>query len=420
MHNLCAENAAEDLIAKRPRWELADIFRLYGDSCRNTHPLLPSHLKVMQAISNCRTAALGGHLYVCDSCGYEHPVYNSCGNRHCPKCQNLAKAQWLHNRMAELLPVPYFHNVFTLPHILNPIARCNKKIIYDILFSCVSKTLLQFGINPDNGITGNIGFISILHTWDQKLLEHIHLHCVIPAGAISLDQTHWIHPHYPDFLFPVQALSPVFKGKFMDEFKKAFHQSKLRFIGQSKEFQSKSAFQSLVNKLYKTNWVVYSKKPFAGPQHVLNYLSSYTHKIAISNHRIKKVENNSVTFTYRDRRTNNKIKTMSLHVNQFISRFLLHVLPHSYTRIRHFGFLSNRNRNKNISRARKLLGSAVQSPTNHPQQNTQQLMLKLTGKDITQCPHCKSGTMIVIKILPKLHPPTINTFPLPQKVFDSS
>jgi len=319
--------------------------------------------------------------------------------------------------MAELLPVPYFHMVFTLPHVLNPIARCNKKLIYNILFSSVSKTLLQFGINPVNGLGGIMGFIAVLHTWDQKLLEHIHLHCVIPAGALSPDRSQWIHPKHPDFLFPVQALSSVFRGKFIHELKKAFSTQSLVFHGQSKAYESESAFLSLINNLYKTNWVVYAKQPFAGPQQVLAYLSRYTHKIAISNHRIKQLVNDAVTFSYRDRKDANALKMMTLPVDQFISRFLLHVLPDSFTRIRHFGFLANRRRKTTVAHVKKLLGAHAELMDNEPHPTTENLVRTLNGADITLCPRCKSGIMMVIKKLPKLCRPSIPPLPM---VFDSS
>jgi hypothetical protein len=391
---------------------------MYGDAYAAAHPLPPSQLKVIQDIAICRTAALGGHLHQCDTCGYEHPVYNSCGNRHCPRCQSLAAHQWLQARMAELLPVPYFHMVFTLPHLINPVARCNKTIIYNILFASVSKTLLQFGANPDNGMGGTLGFIAVLHTWDQKLLEHIHLHCVIPAGALSPDRSQWIHPKHPDFLFPVQALSRVFRGKFIHELKKTFFTHTMVFHGQSKEYESESAFLSLINNMYKTNWVVYAKQPFAGPQHVLAYLSRYTHKIAISNNRIKQVVDDTITFSCRDRKQHDALKTMTLPVGQFISRFLLHVLPHSFTRIRHFGFLANRRRKITLAHVRKLLG-APEPPAHKPQPTTEKLLRTLSGIDITHCPRCKSGSMVVVKKLPKCCLPAISASPFPL-VFDSS
>ena len=241
----------------------ADIFTDFGNAYRNNYPMSLAQHKVMHAVEVCRTSYLGGHMKVCNLCGYSHPTYNSCGNRHCPKCQSLAKVRWLKKRQGELLPVDYFHNVFTLPHSLNVLARPNKKIIYDILFKSVSETLLEFG---ENDLGGKMGFLTILHTWDQKLSEHIHLHCIIPAGALSVDRKRWTGQPYEDFLFPVRALSAVFKGKFLFHLKTAYTRGELTFAGKSVEFESKEVFSALINDLYKKDWVVYLKKPFAGPQ----------------------------------------------------------------------------------------------------------------------------------------------------------
>ena len=379
------------------RWELADIFRKFGDQYRNAHRMPLSHHKVMHKVEVCRTSYLGGHIRTCDSCGYEHPVYNSCGNRHCPKCQSIAKLKWVSKRQEELLPVNYFHNVFTLPHKLNGLARYNKKIIYDILFRSVFETLLEFG---QNELGGRIGFLAILHTWDQKLLQHIHLHCIIPTGALSGDRKSWIGSANDEFLFSVRALSAVFRGKFLSYFKEAHKGGKLTFAGNSTEFESENGFKFLIDDLYKENWVVYSKRPFAGPRTVLDYLGRYTHRIAISNERIRYVTNGMVTFTYRDRKDGNIKKDMTLPAEEFIRRFLIHVLPESYTRIRHFGFLANRNRKDNISCVKKLLGV---SPSNNDskEQSMQEIMLKITGKDIFKCPRCRSGTMTLDRLIPR-------------------
>ena len=356
-----------------------------------------SHQKVMHAVEVCRTSYLGGHMKVCTSCGYEHPTYNSCGNRHCPKCQSLAKLRWVKKRKEELLPVDYFHNVFTLPHQINALARSNKKEIYNILFKSVSETLLEFG---ENELGGKIGFIAILHTWDQKLLEHIHLHCIISAGALSSDGRKWISSPHQDYLFPVKALSKVFRGKLLDYLKKAYTKGSLTFAGKSTEFESKEEFKNLIDELYKEDWVVYSKKPFAGPETVIDYLGRYAFRIAISNNRIKCVKDGNVTFTYRDRRDNDRKKEMTLEANEFIRRFLLHVLPGSFTRIRHFGFLCNRNRKENIACLKKLLGVSGKT-CESPAKSLEELMLELTGKDITKCPHCKVGIMTCHHLLPR-------------------
>jgi len=356
-----------------------------------------SHHKVMHSVEVCRTSYLGGHMRTCNSCGYEHPVYNSCGNRHCPKCQSLAKLRWVKKREDELLPVNYFHNVFTLPHKLNGIASSNQKTVYDILFKSVSETLLQFG---GNELGGKIGFLSILHTWDQKLCQHIHLHCIIPAGALSADKKSWTGSANDEFLFSVRALSKMFRGKFISYLKDAFKSGKLTFAGKSSEFKSKDGFKALVDELYKKDWVVYSKRPFAGPGNVIDYLGRYTHRIAISNDRIKDVTGGMVTFTYRDRKDGNIKKDMTLPADDFIRRFLTHVLPSSYTRIRHYGFLATRNRKSNIAQVKRLLGVSLGNDE-CTEKSMQEIMLEVTGKDILKCPRCRTGTMTLDRLIPR-------------------
>lgn len=385
------------VLEKPQTLELADIFIEFGNAYRRAHPMSLAQHKVMHAVEVCRTSYLGGHMKVCNSCGYEHPAYNSCGNRHCPKCQTLSKVRWVKKRQEELLPAKYFHNVFTLPHNLNVLARPNKKTLYDILFKSVSETLLEFG---ENELGGKIGFLAILHTWDQKLLEHIHLHCIIPAGAVSADKKRWTVPASDDFLFSIKALSKVFRGKFLCYLRNAYSQGKLTFAGKSTEYESKEGFKALIDGLYRTDWVVYSKNPFAGPEKVLDYLGRYTHRIAISNERIKYVKDGNVTFTYRDRKDGNKKKDITLSASEFIRRFLAHVLPNFYTRIRHFGFLANSNRKENIACVKKLLG--VSSYTGEREkQSVQEIMMELTGEDILKCPHCKVGTMTLHHLIPR-------------------
>jgi len=394
-----AEMVLAHIVAETDRFkkcELADIFMEFGTRYRRNHNIPLIHHRVMRAVTNCRTSRLGGHMKKCDHCGYSHPTYNSCGNRHCPKCQSLAKFRWVKKRKEELLPAAYFHECFTLPHDLNGLARSNKKIIYDILFKSMSETLLEFGKNE---IGGKIGFIATLHTWDQKLLEHIHLHCVIPAGALSSDKKRWIGPESDNFLFSVKALSKVFKGKFLCYLKKAYAKTDLIFSGKSTEYETDKGFKALVDRLYKKEWIVYSKKPFAGPEKVLDYLGRYTFRTAISNERIKAVADGRVTFAYRDRRDGNKKKEITLSADEFIRRFLTHVLPSSYMRIRHYGFLANRSRKENIMRVKKLLGVSY-CTEEKPEQNMEELMLELTGKDILRCPRCKVGTMAFCHLIP--------------------
>ncbi len=395
MHSACGTSAAGERSAKRPKWEVADIFSFYGEPYRLGHSLPLSRLKVMHAIEVCRTVYLGGHLERCDSCGFQQPAYNSCRNRHCPKCQTLTKAKWLEARKAELLPAGYFHNVFTLPHELNPLAICNQKAVYDILFRSVSETLLQFGRNPKNRLGGKLGFITILHTWDQTLMDHIHLHCVIAGGALSFDNNRWIYAR-ENYLFSVKALSRLFRGKFIDYLKTAFEEGKLIFPGQTYTFGTRKGFLALIRRLKKRDWVVYSKKPFAGPEKVLDYIGRYTHRVAISNHRIVDVKDGRVTFTYRDRGNDNMLRKMTLKAEEFIRRFLLHVLPVGYVRIRHSGFLANRYKKDNIKRCRELMGHSQELPES-TEKTSQELMLELTGIDISRCPCCKEGTLRVIE-----------------------
>ena len=381
----------------RPRWEVADIFRLHGEAYRHTHRLPSAQLKVMRAIEACRTIALGGHTEQCDACGFTRNAYNSCRNRHCPKCQALAKARWVAAREAELLPVTYFHAVFTLPHELNALALCNKKQVFDILFRSVSETLLSFAAKE---LGGTLGITSILHTWDQKLNEHIHLHCAIPAGALSLNGQTWI-PAKPNFLFSVKALKRMFRGKFLDFLKAARAKGHIAV-------PDAQTFQTLIDSLYRKDWVVYSKPAFAGPKVVLDYIGRYTHRIAISNHRIIDVADGQVTFSYRDRRDGDTRKVMTLSANEFIRRFLLHVVPASFKRIRHFGLLANRSKQKNLARCRELLNVPAQ-PAEPEEKTTEDLLLDLTGMDLERCPSCQNGRMHVIAEIPEQPLPLWNS-----------
>lgn len=382
----------------KPSPELADIFRAYGESYRQAQPLPRAQLKVMRAIESCRTAALGGHLQQCDGCGYQQPAYNSCRNRHCPKCGSLAKAQWLEDRKADLLPVGYFHLVFTLPHELNPLILVNKKVLCDILFKAVSQTLLEFGRTHLDGL---LGFICVLHTWDQTLRDHFHLHCLVPGGALSFDLTRWIAARQT-FLFSVKALSLVFRGKFIGLLERAFRKGELQFPGRTVTLAEPAAFAALVHSLRQKPWVVYAKRPFSSPEKVLDYLGRYTHRVALSNNRLLSVaqsaESPRVTFSYRDRKNDNRTRTMALQVDEFIRRFLLHVLPEGFMRIRHFGFLANRSRKQKLDRCRVLLNLAPPSPT--AKKSARQLMLEVTGFDLARCPACRIGTLVTLTLLP--------------------
>ena len=368
---------------RRARPELADIFRRYGERFEQTHRVSAGEHKVLRAVSVCRTQELGGHLDRCDACGFERPAYNSCRNRHCPKCQSLAKAKWLDKQTSELLPVGYFHLVFTLPHEFNRLILAHKKILLALLFKAVSETLLEFG---QSRLQGTLGIIAVLHTWDQTLKDHFHLHCLLPAGALSVDHRRWIGAR-PNFLFPVTALSQVFRGKFLALLQQAWAKGKIP----PANIEIKASRQK--------NWVVYAKKPFGSPQTVLDYLGRYTHRVALSNDRILKIENGEVTLSYRDRKDGDRKKTMTLEVQEFIRRFLLHILPDGFMRIRHFGFLANRSKKQALAQCRKLLKFAPALPQS-PVLAAKDLLLKFTSVDLSRCPCCHEGTMIVVGELP--------------------
>ena len=381
-----------DPAAARPKCELAHVFREYGEDYRRTHHLPFSHRRVMQAIEQCRTSALGGHMEKCNLCGFKHPAYDSCRDRHCPKCQSLTKARWLEKQTAKLLPVGAFHLVFTLSHELNPLILVNKRVLCRILFQAVSQTLLAFARTH---LRGTPGFILVLHTWNQQLQDH--LHCLIPQGALSFDQTRWI-PARKNFLFSVKALSMVFQGKFLDFLQKAFDQQNLIFPGHTSPLADRANFNLLLKRLRKKRWHVYAKKPFGSPQHLLNYLGRYVHRVALSNDRILSVDDGEVTFTYRDRKQGNRLVPKKLPVEEFIRRFLLHVLPRGFMRIRHFGYLANPSKTL-LSKCRQLLDLNPDPPA-ITKKSTHELMLQLTGLDITRCPRCKMGTLTFLAILP--------------------
>ena len=386
----------------RPRvaCELADVVRRYGAAYRDAHSLPWTHLKVLRAIESCRTAALGGHREFCASCDYERYAYNSCRNRHCPKCQSLAKEQWLEARQAELLPVPYFHNVFTLPHQLNALILChetNRRALLNLLFQAAAETLLQFG---RNNLGGLLGVTLVLHTWDQQLRPHFHLHGVVTGGALSNDRQRWL-PSHPRFLFPVRALSKVFRGKFIDGLHRLFAEKRLVFpaaVLKVAPLADESAFHALCAQLRRQSWVVYSKAPFAGPEKLLNYLGHYTHRVAISNSRLLSCDDGQVVFHYRDRRAGDIRKTLSLPADEFLRRFLCHVLPSGFQRIRHYGLLASRTKAENLSRVRELLGEP--SPPPPTKKTAAEWVLLLLGIDVHSCPRCGQKALRRERLLP--------------------
>jgi len=372
---------------------LADIVREYGHEFRLRHRLPLSHLKVLRAIETCRTAALGGHRERCASCSFERFSYNSCRNRHCPKCQSLAKAQWLQARQAELLPVPYFHNVFTLPHELNPLILCkeeNKRAILDLLFRATAETLLEFGRNNLGAVPG---ITMVLHTWDQQLRAHFHVHCVITGGGLSLDGQRWIKAH-PRYLFPVRALGMVFRGKFLDGLRHLYDTGQLIIPPTVKAvapFANPDCVYALLSKLRHKPWVVYSKAPYAGPEKLLDYLGRYTHRVALSNNRLISCADGLVRFHYRDRADGDQRKIAELSADAFLHRFLQHVLPKRFLRIRHYGLLANRRKAELLQRCRTHLG--VTKPEPAEPKSTAEWILQLVGIDVTRCPQCGSGTL---------------------------
>ena len=378
--------------------ELADIFRLYGDDYRRSHTVSYEQLKVMHHIEICRTAVLGGHVEQCDRCAFEQIAYNSCRDRHCPKCQTLTKEQWLNDRKAELLGCSYFHLVFTLPHDLNPIILSNKKTTVNILFAAVNQSLQAFAKDPQWRLEGRLGFISVLHTWSQTLIDHFHLHCLIPAGALSFTKDRWI-PAKDSFLFKITSLSKEFRKRYLKLLLSAYLKDRLVFSKKTAALESKQNFQQLINSVSKTKWIAYAKRPFAGPQQVLEYLGRYTHRVAISNNRIISIDNGRVTFTYRDRQKDNEIRKITLVADEFIRRFLLHVLPKGLMKIRYFGFLSHTNKKEQIPLIRNLIDPHATLPEKI-NESINEMMLRLTGIDITCCPQCKKGKMIRIRKLP--------------------
>jgi hypothetical protein len=339
----------------RPTFEVADIIQAQGNRFVDCHrqQLSYQQLKVLRAIARCRTAALGGHVDDCPRCGHKAISYNSCRDRHCPKCQAQARQRWLAAREKELLGVPYFHVVFTLPHELIPLCQRNPKILYDLLCRASAATILEVAANPKH-LGAEIGFLSILHTWGQNLLAHPHVHCVVPAGGFSSDHTRWVHPKYSFFL-PVEVLREVFRGKFVDALKRAYRRKRIHFSPGNAGLEQPRCFRRFLRTLFRQQWVVYAKPAFGGAPQVLRYLGRYTHRVAISNHRLLAFDGDHVTFRWKDYAHGNKQRKMTLSATEFLRRFLQHVLPRGFVRIRHFGFLANSCRTARLSVARQLL-----------------------------------------------------------------
>ena len=376
---------AQIITAKNQRLQVAHILRKHIGDYQNQYRLWPEHKKIVSDLLNCRTAHLGGHIDRCDNCGSVRIIYHSCRNRHCPKCQHMPRERWLEKRKDEILPLNYFHVVFTLPHELNTIILNNKKVMLNCLFAAASKTLLTFGKNELNGTPG---FLAILHTWDQKLKAHFHLHCLVAGGVVSMDKKRFISCP-GDYLFNQQALSLVFRGKFTQRMSIACQKGKLKLAGHK--------YKRLKNTLFTKRWVVSVRDPVKCPEHVLEYLARYTHRVAIANSRIKSLKDGMVTFTAKNRKKN-RIEPVTISAPEFIRRFLLHSLPKAFVRIRHYGFLANRNRRTNLEVIRKLLKLPTQLLK--LQASLEEMLLQLTGIDITTCPCCNKGQMQLLAEIP--------------------
>ena len=375
----------------RPSIEMADVFRLYGDQYRRDHPELSTvQHRAITAIQRCRTAALGGHLQECEHCGHRIISYNSCRNRNCPKCQSSAAKRWLEQREKEILPVPYFHIVFTVPHEIAQIALGNQKVIYSILFRSVAATLLKVS---KNHFGAEIGFLAILHTWGQNLNYHPHIHCIVTGGGWNCDQKRWIASGKKFFL-PVAVLSRVFRGKFLSSLRAVYAVGKLKFSGQLSQIVNRCCFNTFIKPAANSNWVVYCKPPFGGPSQVLRYLGRYTHRIAISNNRLLRLDNDKVFFHWKDYRDASKNKIMSLSAQEFIRRFLMHVLPTRFVRIRHYGFLSNRKKICSLENIR----SSLCKPQNC-QSLTTDAPIYQQHFELFLCPNCKQGYLITLQLL---------------------
>jgi len=407
--------------AGRPRLEVADILRRHAGDYLRAHQPSAAQLAVMRHLQECRTAALGGHVDTCDTCDYVRISYNSCRDRHCPKCQSLKKAEWLEARRERLLPVPYFHVVFTLPEELRPLALRNKRTLFDILFHSAANTLLAIAADQKH-LGAQIGFTAVLHTWTQKLDFHPHLHCVVTGGGLAPDGQRWIS-RSPDFFLPVKVLRRLFRGKFLHALATARDEGELEFEGSTAALHDQRTWRRLLDQLYSTEWVVYAKPPFGGPEHVFRYLGRYTHRVAIANHRLVSLADGQVQFRFRDRADGARSKILSLDAVEFLRRFLLHVLPKRFIRIRHYGLLAGRNVHTKLLQARRLLEG--NSTTPHPDPPAVPLtdldwserLLQLTGVDIFACPACRTGRLASVPFEPGDIP--LSAVPTPEPV-DSS
>jgi len=388
--------------------EIADVFRDGQSSfvAQYGHTLRPEQRQVLRAIVRCRTAELGGHVQRCSECGHQRIQYNSCRNRHCPKCQAMARAAWLEARQAELLPVPYFHVVFTVPEEIRPLALQNKRVVYGILFRAAAETLREVAANPKH-LGAEIGILAVLHTWGQNLMHHPHVHCVVTGGGLAPDRSHWVHGprnrrRKKLFFAPVQILSRVFRGKFIDFLKQAFQKGRLAFHGKLAPLTESAMFECQLNMAVKKNWIVYAKRPFGGPDRVLKYLARYTHRVAISNQRLIELRDGQVSFQYKDYADGQQTKVMKLTSSEFIRRFLMHTLPNGFVRIRYYGFLANRDRHQRLDQCRRLLGAPTQ-----PLQPAEEVKPPVENSPCpspTTCPICRRRSLVIIDAVPAISP----------------
>lgn len=389
---------------ERPRFEVADIVRASGDAFRAAHVLVPAQHAVLRAIKRCRTAALGGHVDVCPEaeCGYAAIAYNSCRNRHCPKCQALAQARWLAQRMARMLPVPSFHVVFTLPSGLHPIVLENRRLLFSLLFAAAADALKELAKEP-RYLGAEVGITAVLHTWTRDLRFHPHVHAIVTGGGLSEDGARWVPGRNAAFLFPVRVLGALFRGKFLARLQQLYDKRALRLVGAAARFADPKTFARLRRKLYTTRWHVYIKPPFGGPEEFFRYVGRYTHRVGISNARIIALDGNKVTFRTRDG------AAATLTHDEFLRRFLLHVLPDGFTKIRHYGLFAPGKASEKLALARTRLaeaGTPAPKPEAHAPKDFRELLLAIAGVDLRLCPRCKVGVLVrqPLPIAPDLHP----------------
>lgn len=394
--------------------KLGNIFKTYGDRYRKCNSIPLYILKAMSAIEKCRTKDLGGHIYKCGNCSKMHIQYNSCRNRHCPTCQGNKANMWVENRKVEMLPIPYYHVFFTVPDILNPIIQRNQKLMYDLMFKASSEALMDL-IGDDKYVGAKAGFMSVLHTWGQNLMEHPHIHCLVAGGGFSRDENYWVEPKYSKYLIPVHVASRVFKGKFIDAFIKAYETERIKFVGEIEKLKTLKYFCKLKDQLYKKGWVVNIRPPFSRAEKVIEYLSRYLNRVAISNARILKVTDNKVSFRWKDNR-DGKEKLMTLDVMEFMRRFLLHILPERFVKIRYYGFMSNGHRREKLKKCRQLLCYKVKEKGLESKNTWDQDYItesneekNYNDKNQLLCPYCNEVLIYIRELIPCRHGPVIAT-----------